>query len=227
MKPSNVLPIALTLTLLAPVALAAGQATLETADDGKPMTMNLRWSDDNLRMDFPSQQDGYLLMRDGKGYLITRQQGHTVVMDMAMLKGMADAMGADAAGYRAQQAESVEGLEATGEHETVAGLDGEVYRLTWTDRSGKRQTDDVVLSDDPLAVELLGAFQSYVNAVMNEPDPIGTTLLDRQLGMLRFGDKFELVSIDATAPAADAFAMPQNAMSMQDMLKGLGKPSTQ
>lgn len=195
-------------------ALADGQATIATSESHDAMQMEIRWADDRMRMDFPSQQQGYMLMRDGKGYMVTEQNGQTVIIDMAMLKEMSEA---DAA--NASQAQSVESLEATGETETVAGIEGEIYRIQWTDRGGNAHDDDIVLSDDPLAHEMLQAFQSYIGAVMDESDPIGSALLDRELGMLRFGGKFKIVEITDTAPATDTFELPEDAMTMQDMMQ--------
>lgn len=199
--------------------LADGKATITTHDAQDPMQMVIHWNDDRMRMDFPSQQQGYMLMRDGKGYMVTEQGGQTIVMDMAMLKEMTDTMGDEAGAMSANQAQSVESLDATGERETIAGIEGEVYRVQWTDRSGKSHDDELVLSDEPLAREMLAAFQDYVETVMGQPDPIGATVLEQDLGMLRFGDEFEVAEIADASPDAGIFELPENAMTMQDMFK--------
>ncbi|GGX88718.1 hypothetical protein GCM10007160_15250 [Litchfieldella qijiaojingensis] len=199
-------------------ALADGKATIATTDTQNAMQMVIHWTDDSMRMDFPAQQQGYMLMRDGKGYMVTEQAGQTIVMDMAMLKGMADAMG-EANEVNANQAKSVDNLEATGEKETIAGIEGDVYRIQWTDHGGTNHDDEIVLSDKPLGREMLQAFQSYVQIVMDEPDPIGTALLERDLGMLKFGDKFRIVEMADASPDATMFELPENAMTMQDMLQ--------
>lgn len=200
-------------------AFADGKATIATTDTQDAMQMVIHWAGDNMRMDFPAQQQGYMLMRDGKGYMVTEQGGQTIIMDMAMLKEMTDAMGDEANAVNANQAKSVESLEATGEKDTIAGIEGEVYRIQWVDHGDNTHDDEMVLSDDPLGREMLQAFQSYVEIVMDEPDPIGATLLDRDLGMLKFGDKFRIVEIAEASPAADAFELPENAMTMQDMIQ--------
>lgn len=208
--------LAASLTTLALPALADGEATIATSES---MQMTIHWTDGKMRMGFPSQQQGYMLMRDGKGYMVTQQGGQTIIMDMAMLKGMAESMGGKANQMTAHQAQSVESLEATGATETIAGIEGEVYRIQWTDRSGDTHDDEMVLSDDPLAREMLQAFQRYIETLMEAPDPIGTALLDRDLGMLRFENKFEVQAIADTTPSADTFELPENAMSMQEMLQ--------
>lgn len=200
-------------------ALADGKATITTQDAQEPMQMVIHWDDDRMRMDFPSQQQGYMLLRDGKGYMVAEQGGQTIVMDMATLKEMTDAMGDEAGAMSGNQAQSVESLDATGERETIAGIEGEVYRVRWTDRSGNSHDDRLVLSEEPLAREMLAAFQDYVETVMGEPDPIGASVLERDLGMLRFGDKFEVAEIADASPDAAMFELPENAMTMQDMIK--------
>ncbi|MFC3285994.1 hypothetical protein [Litchfieldella rifensis] len=200
-------------------AFADGKATIATTDTQNAMQMVIHWADDSMRMDFPEQQQGYMLMRDGKGYMVTEQGGQSIIIDMAMLKGMTDSMGGEANPANANQAKSVDSLEGTGEKETVAGIEGEVYRIQWTDHGGTTHDDEMVLSDDPLGREMLQAFQNYVEIVMDEPDPIGAALLERELGMLKFGDKFRVVEIADASPAADAFELPENAMTMEDMMK--------
>ncbi|MCG7599284.1 hypothetical protein MHM84_05760 [Halomonas sp. McH1-25] len=197
-------------------AFADGTATIASNDSQQDM--QIQWAGDKMRMDFPSQQHGYMLMRDGKGYMVTQQGGQPLIMDMSMLRDMSDSMGDDT-GAMASQAETVDSLEATGETQTVAGIDGEVYRLEWTDRGGQSHEDTLVLSDDPLAHEMLAAFQNYVEAVMGRADPIGKAILERDLGMLRFGDRFEVTDIADTSPDAGTFELPENAITMDQMIR--------
>ncbi len=131
-------------------AMADGRATLEAQSDQGSVTMDVRWAGENLRMDFPDQsQAGFMLLRDGNGYLVTQVQGQTMVMDMAKLKDMAENMGgSELETMTGQQASQVDALDATGDSETIAGLEGEIYRLQWTDKNGTAHDDEVVLSDD-------------------------------------------------------------------------------
>lgn len=202
-------------------ALADGQATLESRSDQGNATMEVSWAGDDLRMDFPQQaQAGFMLLKDGNGYMVTRMQGQTLVMDMARLKEMAESMGGDQAmaGVTSQQADSVESLEATGEQETVAGLEGEVYALAWTDKAGATHDDTLVLSDDDQVRELMRAFHAYQRTMTGEPDPIASALEEEGLGMLRFGDRFRIAELSDEAPAASTFELPEDAMSMEDMM---------
>ncbi|SFH26977.1 hypothetical protein [Modicisalibacter xianhensis] len=198
---------------------ADGKATIASNDSQQDMQMEIQWAGDKMRMDFPGQQQhGYMLMRDGKGYMVTQQGGQPLIMDMSMLREMSDSMD-DNTGAMAGQAETVETLEVTGETETVAGIEGKVYRLEWTDRGGQTHEDTLVLSDDPLAHEMLTAFQNYVQAVMGRADPIGQAVLERDLGMLRFGERFKVAEIAKASPAESAFELPENAMTMDQMIR--------
>ncbi|MDR5865402.1 hypothetical protein [Halomonas koreensis] len=203
-------------------ALADGQATLESRSDQGSATMQVRWAGDDLRMDFPQQaQAGFMLLKDGKGYMVSQMQGQTMVMDMARLRDMAEGMGGDkaAAGLTSQQAEAIDALEATGERETIAGLEGERYRLQWTDKAGNAHDDELVLSDDPRVRELMAAFHAYQQTMTGEPDPIATTLEERGLGMLRFGERFRIAELSGETPAASLFVLPEDAMTFEDMLR--------
>src|SRR3546814_9286413 len=45
-------------------------------------------------------------------------------------------------------------LEPTDREETVGGLTGTVYHLTYVDRNGRRRTEEAVLSKNPALAEL-------------------------------------------------------------------------
>ncbi|MBB3231387.1 hypothetical protein [Halomonas stenophila] len=202
--------------------LADGQATLETRSDQGGATMEVSWAGDDLRMDFPQQaQAGFMLLKDGKGYMVSQMQGQTMVMDMARLREMAENMGGDqaSAGIASQQASAVDALEATGETETIAGLEGEVYRLQWTDKAGSAHDDEMVLSENPQVRELMASFHAYQQSMTGEPDPIATTLEERGLGMLRFGDRFRIAELSDESPAASTFELPEDAMTFEDMMR--------
>ncbi|MCW4152730.1 hypothetical protein OM427_24765 [Halomonas sp. 18H] len=202
-------------------ALADGQATLNAQSDQGNVNMQVRWADDKLRMDFPDQsQAGFMLLRDGKGYMVTEMQGQTMVMDMARMKEMAESMGnGQADTMTGQQAKQVDSLEATGETETIAELEGEVYNIQWTDKSGTSHDDELVLTDDAQVREMMAAFHDYQRSMTDEPDPIAQELEDRELGMLRFGERFQLAELSDSTPAADIFELPENAKSFEDMMR--------
>lgn len=202
-------------------ALADGQAKLEAQSDKDSINMNVRWAGDNLRMDFPGQsQAGFMLLRDGKGYMVSQVQGQTMVMDMAKLKDMAESMGgnSETSNITGQQAKQVDSLKATGDTESVAGLEGDVYRIQWTDKNDQAHDDELVLSDDAQVRELMSAFHEYQRNMTGETDPIAMALEDRGLGMLRFGDRFKLAELSDASPAPDIFELPENAKTFEDLM---------
>ncbi|WP_163559358.1 hypothetical protein [Halomonas sp. NO4] len=200
-------------------ALADGQATMESGSGQNHATMEVSWAGDNLRMDFPGQpQAGFMLLKEGKGYMVSEMQGQTVIMEMAKLKAMAEGLGGNDAAIAGQQASEVNTLEASGETETVAGIEGEVYQLTWTDKAGNRHEDELVLSDDTRVRELSAGFDAYQQSMTDEPDAIAVALAERELGLLRFGDRFRLTSLSDESPDASRFELPEDAQSFEEMM---------
>ncbi len=65
----------------------------------------------------------------------------------------------------------------------------------------------------------MSAFHDYQRTMTGEPDPIATSLEERGLGMLRFGDRFRLAELTDASPAPDVFELPENAKSFEDMMR--------
>lgn len=206
-------------------ALAGGTATIESSTPDGPVRVDVSWADDNLRLDLPGQQNAYMLVRAGKGYSVASQAGRTMVLDMESMRQMgqmggggdpAEALGPD-------EVRSLDVLEATGERELVAGIAGEVYRIAWTDGAGDAQEGSAVLSGDARARALTDAFARSTQAISGRAeDPFGEAMRQRDLGMLRFGDQFQVVAISDDAPPASEFELPAEPMTLQDMMGGAG-----
>ncbi|OYY73565.1 MAG: hypothetical protein B7Y40_08955 [Gammaproteobacteria bacterium 28-57-27] len=115
-------------------------------------TMTIQYRDEQrVRYDFngrKADESGALLLLNDKLYAIT-PQGE--VMDMALVAGIAGALGATHVKPKAQPTFS---LDATGKKESVAGVTGEVY--TWGDGA---HSGEVVLSKDPRAKQLSQAME--------------------------------------------------------------------
>lgn len=98
----------------------------------------------------------------------------------------------------------VESFGATGEKEVVAGIQGEVYEIRWRDEDGRTHTDQAVLSDNPLAVELTSVMhevaRTYAEAMDREHSGVVEDALSaRGLGILRYGD-MRLTEISGESP---------------------------
>lgn len=206
------------------LALAGGSATIESRTPEGPVRMDVSWSGDDLRMDMPGEMNAYMLVRGGKGYSVGRHGGRTMVLDMDSMRQMGQmAQGAGDSGpeLAPEELSSLDSLEATGERETVAGIAGEVHRISWTDAGGTQHQDTAVLSEDPLARALTDAFGRSVGAISGRAeDPFGEAALARDLGVLRFSDKFKVVAISGDEPPGSQFELPAEPMSLQDLMRG-------
>lgn len=214
------------IAILASLPLAAfadGQATLVDGDGDPNSAVIARWAGDQLRVDFPEHAArGYLLMRGGKGHVVTNISGQTVVLGIRDVQSMLSQLGgADSSQLGSYQAQSVTSLTATGETQTVAGIQGEVYQLDWVNNDGQARQDRLVLSDEQPARELLEVFDRYQQILTGHADPVAATLRERGMGILRFGDRFEVSSLSSETPAPATFALPSQSGGLQDLLRSV------
>lgn len=211
---------------LSPVfAWAAGTATIETEGERNTIT----WLNSNtIRVDMPTTDDGYMLARDGKVYVVSPDatEGMPSVMEIGdMMQGFAE-MGNiaedDNAGPLAVRITSV---KATGKKESVAGIDGDVYEVTTTDKQGKTETMQAVFTDDPLTIEMTAAYLAITEAMVGAEmmADFVNALPKNKGGVLRMGDTMTVQSIAANAPPASAFELPAKPVNMGDMMKELMK----
>jgi hypothetical protein len=215
------MPLVFLLALVAtPPALAAGTATLQTSTPNGVRSMTIVWQDaDTARIDLP-RPGSYTLVLEGEPFTVNRMDGRTMVVS---LKGATPHVGLGFGPMsEPHRAESVEALRATGAHETLAGIAGDEYELAWTDAAGGSHVDRVVLSDNPLVLEMTAAFMAFPNALGQAPDARAVALRERGLGVLRKGDDFRITALSAQAPPAGAFDLPAPPMSMRDVM---GRPA--
>ncbi len=216
--------IIFSLLLLAGPLLAAGKATIQTGKGGDKVTMVLEYSGaDRVRMNMPQQQEGngYMLVRDGKAWMVMDMQGQVMVMDMAQMAGMARGMG----GPSNEEAIKQELIKAkkTGRKESIAGYDGEVYEMTWRDNRGTH-TADVVLSSHPDVVSYsrawMGFAEGMASAMGKNKDmqkSIGSYLNKEGKGILKMGDEFVVQSIKPGNISDSRFKLPKATMQMPSM----------
>lgn len=204
-------------TLLPLATLAGGTATIES--DGQ--TSTIHWQDNgNLRMGL-GQTDGYLVVREGTPYTVINRGGTPMVMDMSgMLKTFASMGGKSA--DKNNPFGSIDAVKATGDSETVAGIQGQMYQITVTDADGQTQTTEAVLTADPVVQEMTQAYMDGVQAMFGT-DEITRDFLDKlpadKRGLLRSGDDFKLVSIAGDTPSNDLFALPAEPQSLGSMMQ--------
>jgi len=220
---------AIVLLSLPGVALAGGKATISmgqpegsTPTGESTETTIITWHDtDTMRMDIGDTTD-YMLVRDGKMYMVSQSDGEMEVMDLsgmsAMVQGMASQELKDENPFG-----SIESVKATGATATVAGVKGRVYRMSWTNPDGSRKTGDAVLTDDPLVVEMTQAYLGSMSA-MGGPELTASfenSLPDDDRGLLRMDEQFQIDSISRIDPPATTFELPAEPMDMRSLMEGM------
>jgi hypothetical protein len=215
---------------------AGGTATLETSADGERHQSTIEFDGKgSLRMDGGGQQSGYLLVRDNKAYSVVVNDGTPMVIDLAstmkMLGGLAKQGSSEGATAGNEVARFIS-LEKTGASETVAGISGSVYNLTFVDDEGQQKTESLVLSKDSRARELTKALTmmgKQMAKAAGVPEPEGTAKMYAELdgskqGMLRYGSDFRVASFGGE-PASSRFALPaqpQQMPNLADLMSGAG-----
>ncbi|MBN7798415.1 hypothetical protein [Parahaliea mediterranea] len=220
-------------SLTATIALAgihhsasyADIAEVET-EDGEVITFE--YEGDLLRINPTGNEQGYMLMRDGKMYVVTQNDGQPMVLDMSSAFKMFGAMAGSTAPSTVES--QVLSLQATGKSETLGGIQGEVYALRYIDHNGKEQSADMVLSKDPLARGFRDAIQSMaVNMAksldkdsfkdeLEAGEQMQAKLQDLNMGVLRYGSDMRIRSIEDTNVAAERFALPAEPTDLGSML---------
>lgn len=207
------------------VALDGGKATL--VSDGAQTQVEFL-EPDKLRVAEPNT-GGYMLMTDGKLYTVMSEGGQTMVIDLAAaMASMGDAMQQE--GFWDEDIQSVKSVEATGDKEMVAGIEGEVYEMTFVNGQGQTETSTLVLSDNPQVAALTRVMHRMSEILIgagggNMPQSfidMKQHVLDKNLGVLRQGTDFEIAMMSDDAPDASRFVLPAEPMDLSGMY-GAGK----
>lgn len=212
---------------------AGGTATLETNSDGKSYPSTIEYDGKgSLRVDSTEQQNGYLLVRDDKAYSVVVNDGQTMVIDLAstmkMLGGLAKQNSSQGATAGNEVARFIS-LDKTGASETVAGISGSVYNLTFVDDEGQQRTESLVLSKDSRARELTKALTTMGRQMAKAAgvaEPEGTAKMYAEIdgskqGVLRYGSDFRVASFGGE-PSSSRFALPAQPQQMPNLSDLLG-----
>ncbi len=214
-------------------ASEAGTAVFKSREAGSNSTTQFEYLNDStarMNVDGGKKQDGesYMLFKDGKALMIANTQGETMVLDMADLSNMASSLGISPEQQTQGFTSSVQSMEPTGQDETVAGIKGELYKLKWTE-NGKVMEDDLVVTHDADAVAYTRAWMTVVRTIQVagakrevKGDHLVARLEKEDLGILRLGKRFELVSLDSKRPDEAHFVVPEATMQMPNLGALLG-----
>lgn len=208
-----------TITTTTPPMEIEGQSAEEGADK-----LTLTWRDaDTLRMEF-GDPNHYLVMRDGKTYSVTLDEDGAQVMDMAGMSAMIQAMNPNKEDNNPFG--DIESIKATNEQKTVAGIKGTVYQMQWNE-PGKSdsQSSEVILTDDPLVVEMTHAYFNSMSAMIGAQyiAMFKDSLPTQTSGLLQLGDDFTVESITKADPAGGLFELPAKPMDFQSLLGGMSQ----
>ena len=123
--------------------------------DGPLMTIELQ-DQDNFRMNMGA--DSYILMNQGKGYMVSKEDGEWVATSMESLKKMMEMSGIRdlmaKMGKKHVQDDRPPRFENTGRIETIAGIKGQVYIVSIDNATGQPETAEMVFGEDPRLVRL-------------------------------------------------------------------------
>jgi hypothetical protein len=116
-------------------------------------------------------------------------------------------------------------LEATGRREKNAGIEGEIYKLEYIDKSSEDvQTAELVLSDDPRAIKMSKAISGFAAAMVKAlgQNPKGANDLEKQMakldkGVLRYGDDMRVSAISDRKIGNDRFVLPAEPKDLSGM----------
>ena len=224
---TRALPVALLTLALSPLcAWAAGTATIDTGGQSNTLV----WlNDSTIRIDTPLAHGGYFLARNGKVYMVNTagKGGAPSVMEIdGMMQGLAQMDSSTNNDMDSPLAAlHISSIKATGKEETVAGIEGEVYELTITDKNGKRRNTQAVFTDDPLTVEMTAAYLAFTESLLGAEmmAEFKNALPKDKPGVLRAGKEMLVLSINANQPAATLFDLPSKPINIGEMIKQLSQ----
>ncbi len=177
-----------------------------------------------------AEPDAYILVSGDKVYMVNRTKGEWKAFDMDEMSGMMKMFGKGNANAKAIEDHKPH-FEPTGRKETIAGYEGEVYRVTYTDSSGRTQEQEMVLSDHPDVKKLNQAWVSLASRMAQMTGRDTAEALERATqearekgygGMLRSGDDMILEKLEKLSMKASYYQLPEGAelVHMSDMGKG-------
>jgi len=211
-------------------ALAAGSASVNYGGESG----QIYWQDKGtVRVDMaPAAGEGYALLKDSKVYMVNPDapQGMPQVMEVGdMFQLAAGFINEDDDDLLKDLGENIQSIRKTGAHETIAGIQGEVYEITMQDETGNIETEQLVLTDDPAVIELSEAFLGFTGSMIGADymNPLKTALPKGKHGLLRIGDGMIVESLDRNTPAASIFELPSEPVNFGGMMKQLMEQATQ
>jgi hypothetical protein len=224
MKPGRSL-IAVALATMPVFAWAGGKAVIEAGSGSDRTQSTIEFDGARMRMDVAGQSEAYMIMRDGKIYSVSSQDGQPFVIDMAGMGKMLGGMAQQSMANVDQNVNEFISLTDAGRNETIAGINGRVHVLTYVDDNGQRKSEEIVLAKDKRlremseSLDLMGKTMAQIFGV-KVPDGsyrMNQEIMGKGNGILRFGNEYRLVSISGDTPSASRFNLPAEPQQMPDL----------
>ncbi|TXS93020.1 hypothetical protein FV139_13805 [Parahaliea maris] len=222
--------LASALTLGLGASFAAADIAEVTTEQGDVMTFE--YEGDNLRINMQeSGAGGYMLVRDGKMYVVNYNDGQPMVFDLGSAFQMFGSMATSATPSTVDS--KVISLKATGASETLGGIKGDVYELRFIDHEGRERQENLVLSDDPLAIGFRDAIEKMARTLaasvdekqfekeLKASEKLQQQLADLNKGVLRYGKDMQIRSIKDTTVDAQRFVLPAAPTDLGGMMSGI------
>lgn len=199
--------------------------------DGNTMTLYYGGAD-RIRMETGADQ--FMLVRDGKVYMVRKSGGQWTAMDMSAMGKMMQQMG-----FQSGQRQTDDGADVdvdeysfrdTGRTETVAGYQGTVYESV----GPRGDTSEVVLSKHEDIRSLSKGWMQFSGKMMSniglDTDDNLKALIEREDfndmgGVLRVEDGMRLQSVSTANKPADFFQLPPGTQMQQMPPMGGGAPT--
>lgn len=195
-------------------AAAAGGVVGEWQVRGEQSIKVEYQSDTLIRLSFG--EGGGLLIKGDRQYLLQRLGGDWRVVDLSALKQMGPLLqmlgqqGADPGAVDLQPPEV--SVEPLGRRQSVAGIEGEVYRITVKPRGGEPHEVLAVLTEDRRVTTLQRALVAIAQRHLQSmglgdmvPDAVAQ-LQDK--GLLRYGKELELKWVEEREIPPSRFELP-------------------
>lgn len=205
-----------------PLVAGADISAVYEVDNGNNLTIHYRDAD-HLRMEMAPDQ--FMLVSDGTVYMVRKENGQWMAMDMSAMGRMMKQMGRQAAESAPEIDPDDYSIEDTGRTETVAGYDGKVYQAVGPD--GER-TEMVMSSHEDIRtlnrawMALSGKMVKNMGGRQEEGmESLFEQSAFKELGgALRVDDDMRLKSVSTDKRADDFFSLPEGTR-VQDM-SGMG-----
>lgn len=214
----SILLITIILSLLN--ALGAQAATVAIWElPSKGMTFKVAYKDaDNIRISI--EEDLYLLVKDSGLFMVSNSSVLDInalrkkIQDWSLVRYMAEKVEA-----RSKRVPSPENIKATGKHETVAGIEGEIFRATISNpETGLEEEREIVLTSDKKLLKLKKAMNEIADKNMETFHNKGFRAMRNsmrnsfpsEMSILRYGSKFQVASLTEQSIDQKHFELPEN-----------------